>query len=236
MILHIFQYQIDKNTRLDTQNVSRTQKNRSRVVKTLRIVWCFTLVFAVVFLALGINSLVTMGTFSENEAATLLPFGAAIAFTVIGAISAVATFFLTFLGFVVPGMSKIAPKVSGYMIDANKENIQNVFRTVKDTTAPHARSRRRNHVLSQLRTKDRQRLRILQALRRKTITHTSSKHKIRLPRLFWHSHCMPHSPSKQPIITQTSHHPHRQLGGVIFIGTYPNSLKTGKIQPCKIYK
>ena len=136
MILHIFQYQIDKNTRLDTQNVSRTQKNRSRVVKTLRIVWCFTLVFAVVFLALGINSLVTMGPFRENEAAALLPFGAAIAFTVIGAISAVATFFLTFLGFVVPGMSKIAPKVSGYMIDANKENIQNVFRTVKDATAP----------------------------------------------------------------------------------------------------
>lgn len=77
-----------------------------------------------------------MGPFSENEAATLLPFGAAIAFTVIGAISAVATFFLTFLGFVLPGMSKIAPKVSGYMIDANKENIQNVFRTVKDATAP----------------------------------------------------------------------------------------------------
>lgn len=98
--------------------------------------WCFTLVFAVVFLALGINSLVTMGPFRENEAAALLPFGAAIAFTVIGAISAVATFFLTFLGFVVPGMSKIAPKVSGYMIDANKENIQNVFRTVKDATAP----------------------------------------------------------------------------------------------------
>ena len=116
--------------------MSRTQKNRSRVVKTLRIVWCFTLVFAVVFLALGINSLVTMGPFSENEAAALLPFGAAIAFTVIGAISAVVTFFLTFLGFVVPGMSKIAPKVSGYMIDANKENIQNVFRTVKDATAP----------------------------------------------------------------------------------------------------
>ena len=136
MILHIFQYQIDKNTRLDTQNVSRTQKNRSLVVKTLRIVWCFTLVFAVVFLALGINSLVTMGPFSENEAATLLPFGAAIAFTVISAISAVVTFFLTFLGFVVPSMSKIAPKVSGYMIDANKENIQNVFRTVKDATVP----------------------------------------------------------------------------------------------------
>ena len=27
MILHIFQYQIDKNTRLDTQNASKTQKN-----------------------------------------------------------------------------------------------------------------------------------------------------------------------------------------------------------------
>lgn len=26
MILHIFQYQIDKNTRLDTQNASKTQK------------------------------------------------------------------------------------------------------------------------------------------------------------------------------------------------------------------
>lgn len=111
-------------------------KDLKKVVKTLRIVWCFTLVFAVVFLALGINSLVTMGPFRENEAAALLPFGAAIAFTVIGAICAVATFFLTFLGFVVPGMSKIAPKVSGYMIDANKENIQNVFRTVKDAAAP----------------------------------------------------------------------------------------------------
>lgn len=66
---------------------------------------------------------------------------------------------------------------------------------------PHARTRRRNYVLPQLRTKDRQRLRILQALRRKTITHTSSKHKIRLPRLFWHSHCMPDSPRKQPITT-----------------------------------
>lgn len=171
MILLAFQYQIDKNTRLDTQNVSKTQKIvgdftkkilicralyaticltkerilwiqtqtskiSKKVVKTLRIVWCFTLVFAVVFLALGINSLVTMGPFRDNEAAALLPFGAAMAFTVIGAISAVATFFLTFLGFVLPGMSKIAPKVSGYMIDANKENIQNVFRTVKDATAP----------------------------------------------------------------------------------------------------
>lgn len=28
MILLAFQYQIDKNTRLDTQNVSKTQKNR----------------------------------------------------------------------------------------------------------------------------------------------------------------------------------------------------------------
>ena len=27
MILHIFQYQIDKNTPLDTQNASKTQKN-----------------------------------------------------------------------------------------------------------------------------------------------------------------------------------------------------------------
>lgn len=77
MILHIFQYPIDKNTRLDTQNVSKTQKNidvphivcynlfdkgayimdtnanikdLKKVVKTLRIVWCFTLVFAVYFL------------------------------------------------------------------------------------------------------------------------------------------------------------------------------------------
>ena len=113
-------------------------KDLKKVVKTMRIVWCFTLVIAVVFLALGINSLVTMGPFRENEAAALLPFNAAIAFTVIGAIGAVATFFLTFLGFVLPGMSKIAPKVSGYMIDANKENIQNVFRTIKDANAPTA--------------------------------------------------------------------------------------------------
>lgn len=44
---------------------------------------------------------------------------------------------------------------------------------------------------------------------------------------------MSHSLSKQPIITQTSHHPHRQLGGVIFIDTYPYFLKTLQTQHYK---
>lgn len=42
-------------------------KDLKKVVKTLRIVWCFTLVFAVVFLALGINSLVTMARSEKTK-------------------------------------------------------------------------------------------------------------------------------------------------------------------------
>lgn len=45
MILHIFQYQIDKNTRLDTQNASKTQKNRWRFYKNIDVphIVCYNL-------------------------------------------------------------------------------------------------------------------------------------------------------------------------------------------------
>lgn len=108
------------------------KKDLDKIIKTARIIWCFTIVLAIVFLALGINSLVTAGPFLENEEAALLPHGAAIALTIIGAIFAMATVFLTFFSFVVPLMTKLAPKIGGVMIDANKDNIQTVMRTITD--------------------------------------------------------------------------------------------------------
>lgn len=117
-------------------NITDNNKDLKKIIKTMRIIWCFTIVFAIVFLALGINSLVVAGPFGDNEANALLPHRPAVALTVIGGICAAITFFLTFLAFVFPAMATIAPKISGVMIDANKENIQNVFRTVKDATAP----------------------------------------------------------------------------------------------------
>lgn len=116
-------------------NITDNNKDLKKIIKTMRIIWCFTIVFAIVFLALGINSLVVAGPFGDNEANALLPYRAAVALTVIGGICAAITFFLTFLAFVFPAMATIAPKINGVMIDANKENIQNVFRTVKDAAA-----------------------------------------------------------------------------------------------------
>lgn len=112
------------------------KKDFDKMIKTARIVWCFTLVIAIVFLALGINSLVTAGPFYENEAEALLPRKVAMAFTVIGGIFAMATVFLTFFSFVLPLMTKIAPKISGVMIDANKDNIQTMMRTITDANKP----------------------------------------------------------------------------------------------------
>ena len=108
------------------------KKDLDKIIKTARIIWCFTIVLAIVFLALGINSLVTAGPFLENEEAALLPHSAAIALTIIGGICAMATVFLTFFSFVVPLMTKLAPKIGGVMIDANKDNIQTVMRTITD--------------------------------------------------------------------------------------------------------
>lgn len=54
--------------------------------------------------------------------------------TVIGAFFAMITFFLTFFSFVVPAMAKLSPKISGVILDANKENIQNVVRTVSEAS------------------------------------------------------------------------------------------------------
>lgn len=119
-------------------DINNNTKDLNKVVKTMRIVWCFTIVFAIVFLALGINSLVVAGPFGDNADEALLPRSGAIAMTVIGAICAMVTFFLTFFSFVVPAMTKLAPKISGVLLDANKENIQNVVRTVSEAskTAP----------------------------------------------------------------------------------------------------
>lgn len=52
--------------------------------------------------------------------------------TVIGAICAMITMFLTMFGFVAPMMTKLAPKISSVMIDANKENLQTIVRAVSD--------------------------------------------------------------------------------------------------------
>ena len=108
------------------------------MIKIARIVWGFTLVIAIVFLALGINSLVTAGPFFENEAEALLPRNAAMALTIIGGICAMATVFLTFFSFVVPLMTKLAPKISGVMLDANKDNIQTMMRTITDANKPQS--------------------------------------------------------------------------------------------------
>jgi len=119
-------------------DINNNTKDLNKLVKTMRIVWCFTIVIAIVFLAFGINSLVVAGPFGDNADEALLPRGGAIAMTIIGAIFAMITFFLTFFSFVVPAMTKLAPKVSGVILDANKENIQNVVRTVSEAskTAP----------------------------------------------------------------------------------------------------
>lgn len=112
------------------------KKDFDKMIKTARIVWGFTLVIAIVFLALGINSLVTSGPFNENEAEALLPRNVAMAFTVIGGICAMATVFLTFFSFVLPLMTKIAPKINGVMLDANKDNIQTMMRAITDANKP----------------------------------------------------------------------------------------------------
>lgn len=119
-------------------NVTQNKKDLTKTVKVIRIVWCFTIVIAIVFLALGISSLVKAGPFFENESEALLPKSGAIAMTVIGAICAMITMFLTMFGFVAPMMTKLAPKITGVMLDTNKENFKTVIRTVKEaaTTEP----------------------------------------------------------------------------------------------------
>lgn len=116
----------------------QNQQDLNKILRTLRIVWCFTIVIAIVFLAIGINSLVTAGPFFENEAEALLPKDGAIALTVIGGICAVLTVFLTFFSFVIPLMTKIAPKINGVILEANKDNIQSVIRTASDANKPQS--------------------------------------------------------------------------------------------------
>lgn len=115
-------------------NITQNKKDLTKTVKVIRIVWCFTIVIAIVFLTLGISSLVKAGPFFENESEALLPKSGAIAMTVIGAICAMITMFLTMFGFVAPMMTKLAPKISSVMIDANKENLQTIVRAVSDAT------------------------------------------------------------------------------------------------------
>ena len=54
-------------------NITQNKKDLTKTVKVIRIVWCFTIVIAIVFLALGISSLVKAGPFFENESEALLP-------------------------------------------------------------------------------------------------------------------------------------------------------------------
>jgi len=119
-------------------NIEQNKKDLKKIVRNIRIVWCFTIVLAIVFLALGISSLVQAGPFLEKEAEALVPHNGAIALTVIGGICAVITLFLTMFGFVMPAMAKFAPKITGVMLDTNKENFKTVIRTVKEaaTTEP----------------------------------------------------------------------------------------------------
>ena len=119
---------------------SIAEKYLNKIVKTMRIVWCFTIVIAIVFLALGINSLVTAGPFFENESEALLPKSGAIAMTVIGGVCAMITFFLTFFSFVVPAMAKFAPKINGVLLDANKDNIRTVVRTIGEASKTSSQS------------------------------------------------------------------------------------------------
>lgn len=116
-------------------NTVENKKDLEKTVKIIRIVWCFTIGFAILFLALGISSLVKAGPFLENEEEALISHGGAIAMTVIGGICAMLTLLLTMFGFVMPAMTKIAPKIGSVMIDANKENFQNIIRTVKDASS-----------------------------------------------------------------------------------------------------
>ena len=119
-------------------NIEQNKKDLKKIVRNIRIVWCCTIVLAIVFLAMGISSLVQAGPFLEKEAEALVPHNGAIALTVIGGICAVITLFLTMFGFVMPAMAKFAPKITGVMLDTNKENFKTVIRTVKEaaTTEP----------------------------------------------------------------------------------------------------
>lgn len=121
-------------------NIDDNKKDLNKIVKTMRIVWCFTIVIAIVFLALGINSLVTAGPFFENESEALLPKSGAIAMTVIGGVCAMITFFLTFFSFVVPAMAKFAPKINGVLLDANKDNFRTVVRTIGEASKTSSQS------------------------------------------------------------------------------------------------
>lgn len=99
-----------------------------KILKSMRIAWCFTIVLAVILLSIGVSSLVTSAPFVE------LSRSGAIAMTIIGAICAFATFFLTFFAFVFPLVAKISPKINRAMIEANKDNMQALINTVSKAT------------------------------------------------------------------------------------------------------
>ncbi len=99
-----------------------------KILKSMRIAWCFTIVIAVIFLSFGISSLIT------NTPIVELSRSGAIAMTIIGAICAFATFFLTFFAFVFPLVAKISPKINRAMIEANKDNMQALINTVSKAT------------------------------------------------------------------------------------------------------
>ena len=78
--------------------------------------------------------------FFENASEALLPKSGAIAMTVIGGVCAMITFFLTFFSFVVPAMAKFAPKINGVLLDANKDNIRTVVRTIGEASKTSSQS------------------------------------------------------------------------------------------------
>ncbi|MDY4559399.1 MAG: zinc ribbon domain-containing protein [Eubacteriales bacterium] len=99
-----------------------------KILKSMRIAWCFTIVLAVILLSIGVSSLVTSTPFVE------LSRSGAIAMTAIGGICAFLTLILTVFGFIFPLVMKLAPKINRAMIEANKDNLQNIIDTVSKAT------------------------------------------------------------------------------------------------------
>ncbi len=99
----------------------------AKTVRKMRIVWAIFLVIAPIFLGLGLQSLTTKSP--------ILPFETAIAFTIVGALSAFAVFFLTFFSFVVPAMIKMSPMMTKQVLEANKDNIA-LFQAIREGKEP----------------------------------------------------------------------------------------------------
>ena len=96
-----------------------------KAVRTMRIILIVCLVIAPIFLGFGIQSL--------SSESPLLDEGAGIAFTVIGGLCALAVIYLLFFSVVIPAMMKMQPEINKRMLEANRENIRILGKTIKES-------------------------------------------------------------------------------------------------------